>query len=129
MIGDEGKQVTGSLQHCAINKSPCGKASMTGHDGKQVTGSVQYCVVNKSHYGKASMIGHEGKQVTGLVQCYGVKRFHEGKPSMTVQRPTSSERYVCLSQGQAKRPAQLVAMHWAHMVEVNNEIAEPRPGY
>ena len=48
---------------------------------------------------------------------------------MIVQRQTSSERYVCLSQSQAKRPAQLVAMHWAHMVEVNNEIAEPRPGY
>ena len=75
------------------------------------------------------MTGDEGKQVTGLVQCCGVERIHEGKPSVTVQRQTSSERYVCLSQGQAKRPAQLVAMHWAHMVEVNNEIAEPRPGY
>ena len=71
------------------------------------------------------MIGHEGKQVTGLVKCCGVERFHEGKPSVTVQRQTSSERYVCLSQGQAKRPAQLVAMHWAHIVEVNNENAEP----
>ena len=122
--------LTGSLgQYCAINKSPCGKASMTGDEGKEVTGSVQYCAVNKSPYGKASMTGHEGKQVTGLVQCCGVERFHEGKPSVTVQRQTSSERYVCLSQGQAKRPAQLVAMHWAHMVEVNNEIAEPRPGY
>ena len=37
---------------------------MTVHEGKQVTGSVQYCVVNKSPCGKASMIGHEGKQVT-----------------------------------------------------------------
>ena len=129
MTGHEGKEVTGSVQYCAVNKSPCGKASMTGHEGKEVTGSVQYCAVNKSPCGKASMTGHEGKQVTGLVQCCGVERIHEGKPSVTVQRQTSSERYVCLSQGQAKRPAQLVAMHWAHMVEVNNEIAEPRPGY
>ena len=75
------------------------------------------------------MTGHEEKEVACLVQCYGVERFQEGKPTMTMQRQTSSERYVCLSQGQAKRPAQLVAMHWAHMVEVNNEIAEPRPGY
>ena len=102
---------------------------MTGHEGKEVTGSLQYCAVNKSPCGQASMTGHEGKWVTGLVQCCGVERIHEGKPSVTVQRQTSSERYVCLSQGQAKRPAQLVAMHWAHMVEVNNEIAEPRPGY
>ena len=76
-----------------------------------------------------TMTDHEGKQVLGLVQCCGVERIHEGKPSMTVQRQTSSEQYVFLSQGQAKRPAQLVAMHWAHMVEANNEIAEPRPGY
>ena len=102
---------------------------MTGQEGKQVKGSAQYCAVNKSHSGKASMTGHEGKQVTGLVQCCGMERIHEGKPSVTVQRQTSSERYVCLSQGQAKRPAQLVAMHWAHMVEVNNENAEPRPDY
>ena len=129
MTGDEGKQVTGSLQYCAVNKSPSGKASMTGHEGKEVTGSAQYFAVNKSPSGKASMTSHEGKEVTGLVQCCGVERIHEGKPSVTVQRQTSSERYVCLSQGQAKRPAQLVAMHWAHMVEVNNEIAEPRPGY
>ena len=40
---------------------------MTGHEGKQVTGSVQYCAVNKSHCGKASMTVHEGKQVTGSV--------------------------------------------------------------
>ena len=51
------------------------------------------------------MTGDEGKQVTGLVQCCGVERIHEGKPSVTVQRQTSSERYVCLSQGQAKGPA------------------------
>ena len=29
MTGDEGKEVTGSLQYCAVNKSPNGKASMT----------------------------------------------------------------------------------------------------
>ena len=40
MTGDEGKEVTGSLQYCAINKSPYEKASMTGHEGKQVTGSA-----------------------------------------------------------------------------------------
>ena len=102
---------------------------MTGHEGKEVKNSVQYCAISTSPCRKASMTGHKGKQVTSLVQCCGVERIHEGKPSMTVQRQTSSERYVCLSQGQAKRPAQLVAMHWAHMVEVNNEIVEPRPGY
>ena len=35
MTGDEGKEVTGSVQYCAVNKSPCGKASMIG--GKEVT--------------------------------------------------------------------------------------------
>ena len=40
MIGDEEKEVTGSAQYCAGNKSPCGQASMTGHEGKQVTGSL-----------------------------------------------------------------------------------------
>ena len=38
MTGDEGKEVIGSAQYCAVNKSPCGKASMIGHEGKQVTG-------------------------------------------------------------------------------------------
>ena len=33
---------------------------MTGHEGKEVIGSVQYCVVNKSDCGKASMTVHEG---------------------------------------------------------------------
>ena len=28
---------------------------MTGHEGKEVTGSVQYFAINKSHCGKASM--------------------------------------------------------------------------
>ena len=42
MTGHEGKQVTGSVQYCAINKSPCGKASMTGHEGKEAIGLVQY---------------------------------------------------------------------------------------
>ena len=72
---------------------------------------------------------HEGKQVTGSVQCYAVEIFHEGKASMTVDRETASEQYVCFSQGQAKRPAQLVAMQWKHMLEVNNNIPEPRLGY
>ena len=40
MTGDEGKEVTGSLQYCAVNKSPCGMASITGHEGKEVTGSL-----------------------------------------------------------------------------------------
>ena len=39
-------------QHCAINKSPCEKTSMTGDEGKEVTGSVHYCAVNKSPGGK-----------------------------------------------------------------------------
>ena len=34
MIGDEGKEVTNSVQYCAVNKTPCGKARMTGHEGK-----------------------------------------------------------------------------------------------
>ena len=34
---------------------------MTGHEGKEVTGSVQCCAVNKCHCGKASMTVHEGK--------------------------------------------------------------------
>ena len=61
---------------------------MTGQEGKQVTGSAQYCAVNKSPCGKASMTGHEEKEVTGLVQCCGVERIQEGKPSVTVQRQT-----------------------------------------
>ena len=40
MTGHEGKEVTGSAQYCAVNKSPCGKASMTGHEGKGVTDSL-----------------------------------------------------------------------------------------
>ena len=38
MTGDEGKEVTGSAQYCAVNKFLCGNASMTGDEGKQVTG-------------------------------------------------------------------------------------------
>ena len=34
MTGHEEKQVTDSLQYCAVNKSPCGQASMTVHEGK-----------------------------------------------------------------------------------------------
>ena len=33
----------------------------TGHEGKEVTGSVLYSAINKSHCGKASMTGHEEK--------------------------------------------------------------------
>ena len=55
-------QVEGSI---AVNKSPCGQASITGDEGKHVTGSVQYCAVNKSPCGQASITGDEGKQVTG----------------------------------------------------------------
>ena len=51
MTGDEGTQVTGSVQYCAINKSPCGQTSMTGHEGKEVTVSLQYCAINKSPCG------------------------------------------------------------------------------
>ena len=40
------KEVTGSVQFCAVNKSHCGKANMTGHEGKYVTGSVQYFAIN-----------------------------------------------------------------------------------
>ena len=34
---------------------------MTGHEGKEVIGSVQYFAINKSHYSKASMTGHAGE--------------------------------------------------------------------
>ena len=34
---------------------------MAGHDGKEVTGLVQCCAINKSDCGKASIIGHEEK--------------------------------------------------------------------
>ena len=40
MTGAEGKEVTVSVQYCAVNKSPSGKDSMTGHEGKEVTGSA-----------------------------------------------------------------------------------------
>ena len=40
MIVHEGKEVKGSVQYCAINKSPCGQISMTGHEGREVTDSV-----------------------------------------------------------------------------------------
>ena len=51
------------MQYYAINKSPCGQASMTGDEGKEVTGSLQYCAVNKSPSGKANMKGHEEKRL------------------------------------------------------------------
>ena len=35
-------------QYCDVNKSPCGKASMTGDEGKEVTDLAQYSAVNKS---------------------------------------------------------------------------------
>ena len=62
MTGHGGKEVTGSVQCCAVNESDCGKASMTGHEGKEVTCVVQYCAINESDCGKASMTGHEGKR-------------------------------------------------------------------
>ena len=37
MAGAEGKQVTGSVQYCAANKSPCGQARIRDDEGKQVT--------------------------------------------------------------------------------------------
>ena len=48
MTGHEGKQVTGSAQYCAVNKSPCGKASMTGDEGKAGYrfGTVLWCGKN-----------------------------------------------------------------------------------
>ena len=72
MIGHEGKEVTSSAQYCAINKSPCGKASMTGDEGKEVTGSAQYCAINKSPSGQASMTGDEGKEFYRFIAvlCY-----------------------------------------------------------
>ena len=49
MIGHEGKEVTGSVQYSAINKSDYGKASRWGHERKEVIGSVQYSPISKSH--------------------------------------------------------------------------------
>ena len=68
------------------------------------------------------MTVHEGKEFTGLVQCCAVERFHSGMASMIVQRQTASEQYVCFSKGQAKRPAQLVAMQWKHMMKLNVRV-------
>ena len=63
MTGNEGKEVTDSVQYCAVNKCPSGKASMTGDEGKEVIGSLQYCAVNKSPSGKANMKGDEEKRL------------------------------------------------------------------
>ena len=46
MRGHEGKEVTGSMQCCAINKHDCGKASRIGHEGKEVIGSLQCCAID-----------------------------------------------------------------------------------
>ena len=46
MTGHEGKEVTGSVQCYAVNKSDCGKASRTSHEGKELIGLVQYFAVN-----------------------------------------------------------------------------------
>ena len=35
-----------SRPYFVVNKSDCGKASMTGREGKEVTSSVQCCAVN-----------------------------------------------------------------------------------
>ena len=53
------------MQYYAVNKSPCGQASIKSDEGKQVTGSVQYCAANKSPCRQANITGDEGKQVTG----------------------------------------------------------------
>ena len=63
------------------------------------------------------------RENTLQVRCSAVETFHRGKGSMTAQRETGNGQYVYLSQGQAKRPARLVAMQRRHMVKVNNKIA------
>ena len=72
MTCHEGKEVTSSVQCCAINKCHCGKASMTSYERKEVTGSLHNFAVNKCHCGKASMIGCEGKRGYrfNAVLCY-----------------------------------------------------------
>ena len=40
MTGHERKEVIGSAQFCAVNKSPCGQANMKDHEGKEVIGSA-----------------------------------------------------------------------------------------
>ena len=52
MTGHEGKEVTGSVQCCAVNKSDCRKASMTDHERKEVTSSMHYSTVSKSDCGR-----------------------------------------------------------------------------
>ena len=55
------------MQYRAVNKSPCGQASIPGDEGKEVTVSVQYCAVNKSPSGQASITGDEGNRLQ--VEC------------------------------------------------------------
>ena len=100
---------------------------LVAHQSNQTTKTMYQNRPQKSRYRPMNISWGEGNTVIPTIFCKGDPA--EGMPSVTVQRQTSSERYVCLSQGQTKRPTQLVAMHWAHMVEVNNEIAEPRLGY
>ena len=40
------KEVTASLQYFAVNECDYGDASMIGHEGKEVTGSLQCCAIN-----------------------------------------------------------------------------------
>ena len=54
MTGDEGKQVTGSLQYCAINKSPCGQASMTGDEGNWLQVQRSIVLQNNLPVGRAA---------------------------------------------------------------------------
>ena len=61
MIVHEGKEVTSSVQYYAVNKSDCGKTSMTVHGQKEVTSLVQCFNVNESDCGKTNMIGYEGQ--------------------------------------------------------------------
>ena len=49
------KEVTTSVQCCAVNESDCGKARMIGREGKEVIALVQCCADNECDCGKASM--------------------------------------------------------------------------
>ena len=52
MTGDEGKQVKGSAQYCAVNQSPCGKVSVTSQGENRL--QVWYSAVVWKEFMKAS---------------------------------------------------------------------------
>ena len=58
--------------------------------------------------------------------CIRIERLQVQDSS---QKNLANEHYICLSQCQAKGLAQLMAMHYKSIHNVNILFAEPRPGY